>query len=230
MANSSSLGGIKGNGGQGITPTKSGDTSAAKTKDSSLGGSTANIGQQDFLNLLVNQLQHQDPLNPMDPKEFTGQLAQFSTVEQLISMNKKMDQNGGPIASMAAFLGQEVVLAQGQVDISSGKGPNLLLDIPSGTQSARVDFLDAKGVVAGSQVVDSPAVGKNVFELKDVDVPNGSYGLRVVSVDEAGRFKELSPKITGTVEGFVLEPEPKLLVGGKQIGMDQIAEVYDKPA
>ncbi len=55
----------------------------------SLGISTAKnsndavMGKEDFLTLLVAQLQNQDPLNPDDPTEFTAQLAQFSSLEQL---------------------------------------------------------------------------------------------------------------------------------------------------
>jgi flagellar basal-body rod modification protein FlgD len=40
------------------------------------------LGKDDFLRLLVTQLQHQDPMNPMNDKDFMGQMAQFSTLEQ----------------------------------------------------------------------------------------------------------------------------------------------------
>jgi flagellar basal-body rod modification protein FlgD len=49
------------------------------------------MGKQDFLMLLVAQLQNQDPLNPSDPTEFTAQLAQFSSLEQLFSLNESME-------------------------------------------------------------------------------------------------------------------------------------------
>jgi len=49
------------------------------------------MGKEDFLTLLVAQLQNQDPLNPDDPTEFTAQLAQFSSLEQLFSLNDSMN-------------------------------------------------------------------------------------------------------------------------------------------
>ncbi len=60
--------------------------STTKTKDN------VSMGKQDFLTLLVAQLQNQDPLNPDDATEFTAQLAQFSSLEQLTNLNTSMDK------------------------------------------------------------------------------------------------------------------------------------------
>jgi flagellar basal-body rod modification protein FlgD len=52
--------------------------------------STKTIGQSDFLNLLVAQLKNQDPMNPVDNAQFVNQLATFSSLEQLISINSNV--------------------------------------------------------------------------------------------------------------------------------------------
>lgn len=59
-------------------------TSAALANDAALGRSA-------FLNLLVTQLQHQDPTQPQADGEFLAQLAQFSQLEQLQQLNDKID-------------------------------------------------------------------------------------------------------------------------------------------
>lgn len=51
---------------------------------------TQDLGKDDFLKLLITQLEHQDPLRPMEDREFIAQMAQFSALEQMIAMNKSM--------------------------------------------------------------------------------------------------------------------------------------------
>jgi flagellar basal-body rod modification protein FlgD len=67
-----------------------GSSTASTTSSSST--DTPTLGYNDFLQLLLAQMQNQDPLNPTDSTEYVSQLASFSNVEQGINMNSKLDQ------------------------------------------------------------------------------------------------------------------------------------------
>ncbi|NLY42462.1 MAG: hypothetical protein GX066_00480 [Clostridiaceae bacterium] len=65
---------------------------------------TGTLGKEDFLNLLVTQLKYQDPLKPMEDKEFIAQMAQFSSLEQMQNLNATFN-------NMKAFnmIGKEIL-------------------------------------------------------------------------------------------------------------------------
>ncbi len=77
---------------------------------------SAAAGQQQFLNLLVTQLQHQDPLSPIDQADFLSQLAQFSTVEQLEQMNSGFENQLQLqlLSSGSSLLGRTITDTAGQ--------------------------------------------------------------------------------------------------------------------
>jgi len=58
----------------------------------SSGNDTAELGKDAFLRLLVTQLRYQDPINPVKDQEFIAQLAQFSTLEELQGLNRRIDE------------------------------------------------------------------------------------------------------------------------------------------
>jgi len=92
-----------------MTTTAIGDTTGAAPERSTnqvlLGDQT---GQNTFLQLLVTQIRNQDPLNPQDPTEFVTQLAQFSSLEQLLQMGKSLESI-------------ELLLALGVEDAATGE-------------------------------------------------------------------------------------------------------------
>lgn len=73
------------------------------------------LGKDDFLRILITQLQHQDPLTPVEDKEFVAQMAQFSSLEQMTNLSNQFSQ-----LSNTLTVGQSFQLLGKQVEISAG--------------------------------------------------------------------------------------------------------------
>ena len=123
-----------------VTSTGSTNTSSTQTAAStaSTASSTANtLNYNNFLQLLVAQLQNQDPTNPADPTTFVSQLASFSAVEQQINTNSKLDAllTQSALSQAGSLIGRTVTSADGSVSgqvasvqISSGNMQATLTD------------------------------------------------------------------------------------------------------
>ncbi len=71
------------------------------------------LGKNEFLKILTTQLQHQDPLSPMENTEFIAQMASFSTVEQILNLNKTVEGisnalNSNSVSQAVMYLGTKI--------------------------------------------------------------------------------------------------------------------------
>ena len=78
------------------------------------------LDRDDFLKILITQLQHQDPSAPLEDKEFIAQMAQFSSLEQMTNMSQGFSKLSGLLASSeaAGFLGKTVQVQDGSATIT----------------------------------------------------------------------------------------------------------------
>lgn len=97
------------------------------------------LGKEDFLLLLVTQMQYQDPLSPQENTDFVAQLAQFSALEQMSNLNQTVSNN-----SAYALIGQEVVIhhTSSTGDVQEIQGSVEKVTIRNGTAYVTVDGQD----------------------------------------------------------------------------------------
>ncbi|MBP2072904.1 MULTISPECIES: flagellar hook capping FlgD N-terminal domain-containing protein [Thermoanaerobacterium] len=95
---------------------------------------SSELGKDEYLQLLVTQLENQDPLNPMDDKEFIAQMAQFSALEQMLNLNssfnavKAYSLLGKTISANIDTDGNSSTIT-GKVDVVKFDGSNYYLEV-----------------------------------------------------------------------------------------------------
>ena len=108
------------------------------------------LGQEDFLTLMITQFQNQDPFEPMDNGEFLGQLAQFSTVNGIESLNSSF---GGLAGSMqdnqalqaAGLVGHRVLAVTDIGHLEQGGTLRGALELESSAGNVQIDITDQSG-------------------------------------------------------------------------------------
>jgi flagellar basal-body rod modification protein FlgD len=110
------------------------------------------LGQDAFLQLMVTQLQNQDPTKPLDSNEFIAQLAQFSSVSSLSDMSKSIAQLSEAIyanqaVQASSLIGRNVLVAGDSGVLRDGQSLTGGVDLPTSTASATVRVFNAAGEV-----------------------------------------------------------------------------------
>jgi flagellar basal-body rod modification protein FlgD len=153
------------------------------------------LGQEDFLTLMISQFKNQDPFEPMDNGEFLGQLAQFSTVNGISSLNTAFAGLAGSVqdnqALQAAGLVGRSVLAVTDIgylgDSGKLKGG---LELESSAGNVEIDITDSSGELVQRLELGQQAAGIARFEWDGVD----SSGDRA----ESGQYQVTARVIRGT--------------------------------
>lgn len=173
------------------------------------------LGKDDFLTLLVAQLQNQDPLNPSDPTEFTAQLAQFSSLEQLFAVNESLAQlaqssnDSQDLERLSAFslIGRQVEM-QGPAFGFSGSPVGFGYTLESAASEVTVKIADANDQVVAVLPQASALAGSHDYtwdgtKLNGAKAVAGAYHL-VIERSDNGVATKVDSRIFGVVDGVDL--------------------------
>jgi flagellar basal-body rod modification protein FlgD len=158
-------------------------------------GANANNAQMNqFLTLLVAQLQNQDPMKPTDPTQFVAQLAQFSTVEQLVQGNTTLtgisqSLSGLALGQYSGLINHTVTAAATTVTAPiTGTPQNLTFNVSAtGINNVRVQVTNASGTVVNSLPVSgtSGMITFNGLDSNGNQLPAGQYNVALVGASTA---------------------------------------------
>ncbi len=183
-------------------------------EEKSSGLSKAALGQEQFLKLLIEQLKNQDPLNPMDSTDFTAQLAQFSSLEQLFDVNKNLAAMQAYSATMNRLsaldmIGKQVTFTgSGIISVADGDASvPIRFDLADNANQVTVTVLnDAGQEVArldlGYQDAGSRQISWDRLDEAGQLLPAGNYRYQVAAADETGNSVAVTLYGSGLVQGI----------------------------
>ncbi len=172
------------------------------------------LGQEDFLELMVAQLRNQDPFSPMESGEFLGQIAQFGTVNGIGDVRTALEGLAGALSSNQAMQAAGLVDKQAYVDAREAWLPpeglvTGAVEVPVQTTAAAVSIYDLNGHLVATQpvAVRGDDAGQFVWDGRTDDgdiAPSGYYEVRATGEID-GATTALEVLIAGRIESVAMQ-------------------------
>ena len=156
------------------------------------------LDKDDYLNLLVTQLQNQDPTKPIEHQQMASELAQFNTVEQLLAINKQLTdmntlQQKSQSDRLLNFIGKEVEIKGNNLKLNSNNVENRgLFSLKSPSQMTTGIIKNAKGEQIKTLDLGALSPGKHELiwdgtDNKNSKVPSGEYSFSIQASAKDGK-------------------------------------------
>ena len=205
-------------------PAISNTAPTGSANSSSLGGMSNALGKDDFIKLLVAQLKHQDPLNPQDGTQMATQLAQFSSVEQLMNINSTLTSQGGTNAGLATALenataigliGKQVSIATNSATVGPEAIGTYQTELPT-AGNVTVSILDSTGKIVRTEALGQKAAGRQSLDVAGLasGLSAGTYTIKVSLTNASGTVTNPATFLTARVDGVQFGPTGLVLRSG----------------
>ncbi|MFA7288892.1 MAG: flagellar hook capping FlgD N-terminal domain-containing protein [Melioribacteraceae bacterium] len=220
----------------GVTGTSSSSLSNAVSANKS------ELGKDDFLKLMIAQMKNQDPMNPMDSSQYSAQLAQFSSLEQLTNLNDYMKQSIDANYLLtqsinntlyANLIGKEVKVGGSELVVNGQNEINIGYELPENARSVDIKVYNEFGSLVKTISGDnSKGENKLSWDLSDnngVNVANGNYTFKIEATAYNGdsMVPSSSYKI-GKIEGVkYTDSGTMLVINGALYQSDSIIEIVN---
>ncbi len=193
------------------------------------------MGKDQFLQLLTAQLANQDPMNPLEDKDFIAQLAQFSLVEQGVMTNQHLDYLGMSMgalvnAQLPSLIGKDIIATGDAVEVVHGEPTSLRYGLEGDATEVNLVVVNSDGQAVRTVTLSDKEAGQHEFEWDGRNdngavVPEGTYKIEVHAKkgeETVGTNTRLSGRVTGLdfSSGYA-----ELMVGGTRVLPADIIEV-----
>lgn len=217
-----------------VSPYLSTPTGAAPKAPSS------DLTKDDFLKLLTVQLQQQDPLNPEDPTQFTSQLTQYSSLEQLMGVNTNLtglssQQSADSRLAAASYIGKMATVNGDMVSVTKGTASTLHYTASSDATATSVKIYDQSGTLIKTVALGPQKAGTHDFQwdaTKDAGskFADGNYRFEVSAQGSDGKDIAVDSSFSGLVTGVRFDNgQTALQIGGLSWPTDSVTGI-DNPS
>jgi flagellar basal-body rod modification protein FlgD len=201
---------------------------------------TLSLGKNDFLKLLLAQMKNQDPLNPTENTEFVAQLAQFSSLEQLTTMNSNLENtisNDTVMAEviknamMISYFGKQVTAESNSFNLDADQKTALTFTIDTPIESGKIEISDESGLVVRTMSLDNMTKGAHTIEWDGLTsfgtkAPEGVYSYSITAYDMLDNQVEATPSFSGIVDGIIYKDGKALLnVGDVLLPVESVKSI-----
>ncbi|MEW6379298.1 MAG: flagellar hook assembly protein FlgD [bacterium] len=197
------------------------------------------LNKDDFLKLLLTQMQHQDPLNPMDNTEFVSQLSQFSQLEQMYNVNQGLEtladsQNSIYNSLLANLLGKTARIDATKVYLKDQSTVNLNYELADSANRVTVKIFDSDGREVRTIEKPSQDSGMQTIEWdgkgdKGKDLPEGTYTVEITAYSRQGKTISLTPYLIDEVKEVIFTQggDPSVKVAEQTVPISRILQVSE---
>ena len=172
--------------------------------------SSDKLEKQDFMNLFLTQMSHQDPVDPMDSGAMMSQLAQLGTMEQLEKLNTQVTELNSTQKDISRFqslqfLEKDVLMESDGIELGRGSSKPIYYSLDNEVDKIKVTIEDADGTPVFAETLGMTVAGKHQFQWdgknnEGVMMPDGNYKIRLMSFDSGGNSSDLSIFNSGRVD------------------------------
>jgi len=191
------------------------------------------LGQTQFLELMIAQLKNQDPFKAMDPSQFLGQLAQFGTVSGIQEMQSAFttlseSMRSSQVLDGATMVGREVLVASDAAGLGTEGSVRGAVEIPAGASSVQVNVRDAAGQLVRRMALP-PTSGMTDFSWdgttdNGVRASAGEYSFDIVA-NVGGRSTSLETLLASRVSSVTIDAGRGLTLNTASLGSRALSEV-----
>jgi len=210
------------------------DTNSSSTTTNT--SSTYNLDADDFMTLLLTQLENQDPTDPMDMDAFTSQLCSLNQLQQSVQTNAHLEEilseiSSGSSSNAVAYIGKSIIVDGAGVSVSGGSACNMVFDLEGDASLASITVYDPDGNAVKTLELSDLSSGGNSVEWDGTGddgetLEDGTYNYTITAYNSDSETINATMYSNLLVTGVAYDDgTPFLIAGGQEISLDNVTGV-----